>query len=181
MTPPPMDQNHRPPSDASARHEPILNAPPGASWLCAGLVVTHLIYKLLGLDWQDDILGALAFVPARLVALISESESAAAVLPTLVSHAFLHGGAMHLLLNVGFLLAFGSVVERRFGAAWMLAVFVIGAAGGAIGQTLAVGAEPMPMIGASGAVYALIGAAVPLLAFGRAESRARGMLIFGRR
>ncbi len=72
---------------------------------------------------------------------------------TLVTYAFLHGDFMHLALNLGFLLAFGSFVERH------LLLFAATAAFGALSEFWFRGAEPVALIGASGAVYGMTGAA----------------------
>lgn len=74
-------------------------------------------------------------------------------LRTLAAHMLLHGGPLHLLGNLVFLLVFGPNVERRVGSAALLALFLgCGAAGGlAFGATADNGA----LIGASGAVLGL--------------------------
>jgi membrane associated rhomboid family serine protease len=78
--------------------------------------------------------------------------------PTLVTSMFLHGNAGHLLGNLVFLWIFGDNVEDRFGHGRFL-LFYLGAgmAAGAA-QAAAVAASSIPIIGASGAIAAVMGA-----------------------
>lgn len=74
----------------------------------------------------------------------------------LVSHAFLHGGFMHLALNSVVLLALGKFVAYRIGARRALLVLFLSAVGGGLAFGL-ISSSNAPMIGASGAVFGLIG------------------------
>ncbi|MDD7969770.1 rhomboid family intramembrane serine protease [Roseinatronobacter sp. HJB301] len=73
------------------------------------------------------------------------------------SYAFLHGGLMHLLGNMVAVLALGGIVVARIGQKGFLLLYAISAFGGAAGFALLSGSET-PMVGASGAVFGLIGA-----------------------
>lgn len=73
-----------------------------------------------------------------------------------VSHAFLHGGFLHLAMNMAVLLGLGRFVADRYGPGTILPVFLAGAvAGGA--AFAAINPGPVPMVGASGAVFAFVG------------------------
>lgn len=76
---------------------------------------------------------------------------------TLLTHAFLHGDMTHLLLNAAVFLALGHLSMRIFGAPWLFAIFVVTAIGGALFFGLVRDTE-LPLVGASGAVFGLIGA-----------------------
>jgi membrane associated rhomboid family serine protease len=70
---------------------------------------------------------------------------------------FLHGGVMHLLGNMLFLWIFGDNLEEEMGHAGFLAFYL---AGGIAAAMLQVGADPrstIPMVGASGAIAAVMG------------------------
>jgi membrane associated rhomboid family serine protease len=97
---------------------------------------------------------------------------------TLVSYTFLHGDFMHLALNLGFLLAFGSFVERHLGLPRYLALFALTAAAGALAEYALSGGEPIALIGASGAVYGMTGAAMRFMFAGGGADRRRGALVF---
>lgn len=75
----------------------------------------------------------------------------------LFGHMFLHGGWDHLLGNMVFLLLFGLSVELALGAAWFIGLYLFG---GLAAAALHMGVEAgslMPVIGASGAVSAVMG------------------------
>lgn len=78
---------------------------------------------------------------------------------TLFSHAFLHAGWQHLLFNIAWLAVFGSPIARRYGNLGFFGVFFFGSASGAIVFAFFTGAQFSVLIGASGAVSALIGGA----------------------
>jgi membrane associated rhomboid family serine protease len=96
----------------------------------------------------------------------------------LIGHAFLHFDWLHLILNVGFLLAFGSVVERHFGLFWFLLLFAATAAAGALLQYSVDPLSPIHMIGASGAVYGMMGGAIPALLSSRGNWRLGNAMTF---
>ena len=73
-----------------------------------------------------------------------------------VSHAFLHGGIVHVALNSTVLLALGKHIAARTGPWSLLALFVVSAVAGALGfQVLST--SNAPMVGASGAVFGFLG------------------------
>ncbi|MCC5991590.1 MAG: rhomboid family intramembrane serine protease [Rhodobacteraceae bacterium] len=74
-----------------------------------------------------------------------------------LSYALLHGGFLHLIGNMVAVLALGGIVVARIGARGFLLLYVVSAIGGGAGFALLAGTEA-PMIGASGAVFGLIGA-----------------------
>ncbi|SET53141.1 rhomboid family intramembrane serine protease [Oceanicella actignis] len=76
---------------------------------------------------------------------------------TLLTYAFLHGGATHFLMNCAAMLGLGLVTIRIFGAPMFPALFAVTAAGGALCFGL-LSATDVPMVGASGVVFGLIGA-----------------------
>ncbi|MEM3086532.1 MAG: rhomboid family intramembrane serine protease [Halobacteria archaeon] len=73
-----------------------------------------------------------------------------------VTSAFLHGGFYHLFFNLFALYLFGVVLENQIGSRKVLALFFGGAIAGDVGY-LATGGTA-PALGASGAVYTLMGA-----------------------
>ena len=80
----------------------------------------------------------------------------------LFSALFLHADWAHLLGNLVFLLIFGLPAERVMGAWRLLALFLLGGAFANLFTVLAIGAPDRLVIGASGAVSALIGAYLAL-------------------
>jgi membrane associated rhomboid family serine protease len=75
-----------------------------------------------------------------------------------VTAMFLHGGLAHLLGNMIFLLVFGNNVEDRLGHVRFVVFYVVG---GIVATVAFVAIRPdsvMPMVGASGAIAAVLGA-----------------------
>lgn len=87
---------------------------------------------------------------------------------TLLSHVFLHGNLVHLLMNCGAALAFGPAVARHFGpgarpaGTFVLYFLVCGVAGGLGFVALHPGGTEL-VVGASGAISGLWGGAARLL------------------
>ncbi|VAW23644.1 Rhomboid family protein, partial [hydrothermal vent metagenome] len=71
-----------------------------------------------------------------------------------------HGSWTHLLFNVVWLAVFGTPVARRYGSFWFYVVFFAGAIGGALFYTVLQLDQTSVLIGASGGVAALTGAAM---------------------
>lgn len=80
----------------------------------------------------------------------------------LFSALFLHADWAHLLGNLAFLLIFGLPGERMMGAWRLLVLFFLGGAFANLFTVLVIGAPDRLVIGASGAVSALIGAYLAL-------------------
>ncbi|MBN1427541.1 MAG: rhomboid family intramembrane serine protease [Anaerolineae bacterium] len=77
---------------------------------------------------------------------------------------FLHGGVFHLGLNCYSLYWIGPRIERSFGHWRFLAIYILSGIAGTV-ASFAFG--PYPSIGASGALFGLIGALIPMLYLNR--------------
>jgi rhomboid protease GluP len=82
----------------------------------------------------------------------------------LVSPVLVHAGLLHLLFNMYALWLFGPVVEQMYGPWRFLLIYVLTAAAGSVASYLFTG--PVPSVGASGAIFGLLGV---LLAASRAH------------
>ncbi len=80
----------------------------------------------------------------------------------LVTALFLHADWAHLLGNLVFLLIFGLPAERAMGPWRFLLLFLVGGALANLAAALSIGAPDRVIIGASGAVSAVIGAYLAL-------------------
>jgi rhomboid protease GluP len=74
-----------------------------------------------------------------------------------LTYAFLHGGPVHLLVNMLTLYSLGRLVISRVGQARFLLLYGVSALGGALGFAVLT-SEVRPMVGASGALFGLVGA-----------------------
>lgn len=73
-----------------------------------------------------------------------------------VSYAFLHGGPLHLAVNMIALISFGLKIVERVGQRRFLVAYLVTAIGGAACFGLLSDAA-VPMVGASGALFGLLG------------------------
>jgi membrane associated rhomboid family serine protease len=83
---------------------------------------------------------------------------------------FLHAGWLHLLGNLLFLWIFANNVEDRLGRALFLAFYLGGGVAAVVAQTLIDPTSEIPMIGASGAISATLGAYAVLFPGARIQS-----------
>ena len=160
----------------SEPRQPILNAPPGTSLFCAAILLAYGLFALLPADLQEQAIARFAFVPAIFLEQFGPEGgglSGGAML-RLLSYAFLHGDLLHLIVNAGMILAFGSLVERAIGTARFLLLCAVTAAAAAAAQAFAVGPQWVAVVGASGAGYGLIGAGIPFLYGGYGWQLGRG-------
>src|SRR3546814_10248145 len=117
--------------------------------LCIFFFKQKTAYEMRISDWSSDVcssdlMNTFAFVSTTFWPPGAALPSLQGLM-TLVSHAFLHFDLMHLGLNLGFLLAFGSFVERHLGLLRYLALFALTAAAGALAE-YAFAAEPLALI-----------------------------------
>ncbi|RST31013.1 rhomboid family intramembrane serine protease [Sphingomonas ginkgonis] len=118
------------------------------------LAVSLLIFAL-GADDRAAFLFGL--VPARLLGVYHLAPAVPAWL-TPLSATLVHGGFAHLFLNMVALVFFGLQVERVLGAFGFAVLYLVGAYVAGLTQFAVNPASINPMIGASGAISALVGA-----------------------
>jgi len=85
----------------------------------------------------------------------------------LVSALFIHASWLHLLGNMVYLWVFGLPLERRLGGLGMAVVFVLGGALANLFVAMRLPDLTTPIIGASGAVSAVVGAYLGLFPYRR--------------
>lgn len=75
-----------------------------------------------------------------------------------LSHAFLHGGLLHLAMNVTIFLSLGRLGVLAVGEIRTLVLFFLAVIAGAIAFVFLGPSEPIPMVGASGGLFGMIAA-----------------------
>ncbi len=146
-----------------------INAPAPVVLLIACFIAIHLARGMITPELDERLMLSLAVVPVHYSAVLEGVP--AAVLPAGAwglllapfSHFFLHADWMHLTANSLWMLAFGSVVARRLGGARFLALALLSAAAGAAFFTALHWASPAILVGASGGISGLMGAAIRLI------------------
>ncbi len=112
------------------------------------------------------------FIPARATAALPFDAVPYWLTP--LTATLLHGGILHIALNLMMFIICGQQVESVLGG-WRLALlYVAGAYGAASAQYLVDPSSMVPMIGASGAISAVLGTYA--LMFGRGKVRSIGPL-----
>ncbi len=132
--------------------------------ILVALNVAIAIVLLVPLWWQHAvILGGL--FPARFGAGSAAFADVGLAVPAIftpISAAFIHGGIAHVVLNMLMLLLIGKMVERVLGGGIYLLLYVVGAYAAALAEYIVAPNSMTPVIGASGAISAIIGAYVIL-------------------
>lgn len=95
------------------------------------------------------------------------------VLATPLSYAFLHASASHLCFNMAWLAAFGTPIARRLTVLRFLLFFCAGALAGSLFHTVCFPLGLSPLVGASAAVCAMMGAVARF--FGYQEATPLGL------
>src|SRR4029079_8356339 len=102
----------------------------------------------------------LAFIPARLDGLAPQLPGGyLALFTSFATHLFVHGDSAHLFINSAWFLAFASPIARRTNALRFTLFFLLTGAAGALLFSLLNRFELTLLIGASGAISGLMGAA----------------------
>jgi membrane associated rhomboid family serine protease len=134
----------------------VFNPVKKTPWLVYGLIVTNVLIFGVELSLMSDEKAFEAFI--RSFSAISSEISRGEDLWTLVTHAFLHGGIMHLVGNMYFLWIFGDNVEDRTGRIGFTLIYGAAALAGALLQIATHPSSDVPLLGASGAISGLMGA-----------------------
>ncbi len=80
----------------------------------------------------------------------------------LFTYMFLHAGLLHILFNMLILYFLGTEIERTVGSRNFLSIYFVSGVLGGLGWLLLTSDPSIPCIGASGAVFGLLGAYVAL-------------------
>ncbi|MDB5472753.1 MAG: rhomboid family intrarane serine protease [Devosia sp.] len=154
------EQEPMPEKPDPAVREPIFLLPGAVTAVVGVLVAIHLLSTLVFNEHAKLMLVFYgAFQPLRIVAAFDDISLGIPLLWTPFTHALLHGGWDHLLVNVAWFAIFATPLARRYGSGPMLALFGLSAAAGAAlfaATSLYTGSY---LIGASGGVAGLTGAA----------------------
>ncbi|MEQ1954369.1 rhomboid family intramembrane serine protease [Mesorhizobium sp. CN2-181] len=147
----PLPQPQEPP------HEPVFNIPGVVLLLIALCAAVHVVrVYMLSIDADTDLLLRTAFIPVRYSGIFPLDIYA---FTTPFTYTFLHGDWLHLGINMVWLAAFGSPLANRLGAPRFLLFWALtGLAAAALHWAI----HPLdqgPLIGASGAISGMMGAA----------------------
>ncbi len=127
-------------------------------------VAISALITLFGVEAYAAIGGG--FIPASLSVSLAAPHGIV-MLPfwlTPLSATLIHGGFLHLAFNIVMLVYCGRMLERALGWQGIAALYLIGAYAGAVGHWAFEPTSAAPMIGASGAISAILAAYAMLFA-----------------
>lgn len=169
--------------------QPIFNAPGLVLLAILVLILAHLGLSLASPEVYEAAILNLAVIPLRYLSLLDPAQAAGVwaetpfadepmpppltasdapgLIAPLFGHMLVHGGLLHLGFNCIWLLIFGAANARRlqrggdlWGGCLWIALFALGGACGAITHIALHLESFIPLVGASGGVSAMMGAAV---------------------
>jgi membrane associated rhomboid family serine protease len=143
--------------------------PPVVTWaLIAINVFALLIENSLDPLQLEDFLSTYAVIPARYSYLIGHAgDLTLADLLPLFTMMFLHGGWLHLILNMWMLWLFGSTVEDRLGHGRYLFFYLLCGVAAAVAHVFFNPTSQVPALGASGAIAGVLGCYMRLFPLAR--------------
>ena len=101
-------------------------------------------------------------VPSKITAAIDAGKWFSPAMLGILTSMFLHGGWLHILGNMLYLWIFGNNVEDRLGRIPFLLFYVVGGTVAALAQVVIDPTSSNPLVGASGAIAAALGAYIVL-------------------
>ncbi|MEM8772347.1 MAG: rhomboid family intramembrane serine protease [Pseudomonadota bacterium] len=161
----------RPGGEADASR--VFNAP-GIVMLIAGLTLAAFILMVVFPSRTAGVIElAAAVIPGRFTAGPGANNGVLSMISPLIAHMFVHASIVHLLFNLLWLLAFGTPLARRMGAAgalqssaafaassMFLTFYLLSGVAGALFFILLHPKEFTLLVGASGGVSGLLGGLV---------------------
>ena len=136
-----------------AAREPIFNVPRSVTGVGALLIVVQIVRGLLPDELDLTLLLALAFIPARYSGAALELPGGyLTAVTSFVTYMVVHAGWVHLLVNLAWMLAFGSAVARRMGDGRFLVFSVLCGIAGALTHLVFHYGDMAPVVGASAAI-----------------------------
>ena len=140
--------------------EPMFNVPKPVLWLIAAFILIHMVRQFGTMQIYQWMIVNLGMWP---LAFTDLTQAPPFTIFTLITHAFLHSDWMHLGVNSLWMLAFGTILARRWGV-WRFYLFsgVAAIAGALTFMALNWGSYTV-LLGASGAISGQMGGTVRLM------------------
>lgn len=151
----------------SAR-EPILNLPRAVTLAAGAMIAMQIVLSVLPLATGLNVFLSLAMIPARYTGAAADLPGGSiAAVTSFVTYMLVHGGWMHLTVNVLWMLAFGTAVARRVSMAGFFQFSILCGIAGALTHLVLHWGDVSPMVGASAAISGQMAAALRFIFFAR--------------
>lgn len=152
--------NDSPLTGGMSENEPALRLPPVIKSLAIVLLLIQITASVLTPEALFKTLWQSGFISARFTGALP-LDGITIFSP--ITHMFLHGGWVHVLVNVTMLMAFGAGLERHLGTLRFIILYLAAGLAGAVVHLAIYPAADAPLIGASGAISGLFSASVMML------------------
>jgi membrane associated rhomboid family serine protease len=157
-----------------AAREPIFNVPRSVAGVAAILILVQIVRGLLPDELDLTLLLALAFIPARYSGAALELPGGYfTAVTSFVTYMVVHAGWVHLLVNLAWMLAFGSAVARRVGGPKFLTFSVLCGIAGALTHLAFHYGDMAPVVGASAAISGQMAGALRFIFSAKPQSGER--------
>ncbi|HEX9555772.1 MAG TPA: rhomboid family intramembrane serine protease [Reyranella sp.] len=157
----PFDNAGRP-GPGRGTGERAINLPPALMWLIGINVAIQLLRTLLGDEADQALVLQFGLVPA---AYSGGGHDLLAQVAAPLTYQFLHGGWMHLIINMVSLAAFGAPVERLLGARRFVLFYLSAGLVAGLVHVVLFPDSVDPVIGASGAISGVFGGVLMLMRY----------------
>jgi membrane associated rhomboid family serine protease len=142
--------------------ERAINLPPAVMWLIGINVAVQLLRELLTEGTDNAIILTFGLVPA---AYTGGNADLFTQIAAPITYQFLHGGWLHLGINMVTLAAFGAPVERLLGVRRFVLFYLTSGILAGFVQILLYPDSADPVIGASGAISGVFGGVLMLMRY----------------
>ena len=133
--------------------QPVFNVPRSVTGVAALLTGVQIVKGFLPYEMRITLLLALAFIPARYSGAAPELPGGyLTAVTSFVTYMTVHAGWIHLVVNLLWMLAFGSAVARRMGDLAFLYFSALCGIAGAFTHLVFHLGELAPVVGASAAI-----------------------------
>lgn len=145
----------------SSGRQPVFFVPRTILVLIAVMVAVHVLRTFLAPGYDRFAVVMFGILPGRYMpdVIFAYPGGIWSAIPPFITYAFLHADFTHLAINSAWLLAFGTAVVRKIGTPRFMMLYLICAVIAALVHILVDIASLTPMVGASGAISGLMGAA----------------------
>lgn len=126
---------------------------PYVNYILILINVLVFVYQFMNMQQIDGIFAEFALIPREVTSGLDLGDAR-----DMLTSMFMHGGWVHLLSNMLYLWIFGDNVEDRLGHLGYLIFYLAGGAAAAATHILLNPTSQVPMVGASGAIAAVLGA-----------------------
>jgi membrane associated rhomboid family serine protease len=157
----PFDDMRRQGPERGGAHERAINLPPAILWIIGLNLAVHLLRQLVSESVDDQLILEFGLIPVAYTGQPGGDWLSLVLAP--FTYQFLHGGWVHLGVNMLSLAAFGAPVERSLGVRRFVAFYLSAGLAAALVHVLSFPDSADPVVGASGAISGVFGAVLVLL------------------